>query len=274
MLVPQCRQIIFCGKIRRNIGGARKSRPLRPRGFIAAQGFLSAYKGRPLGTIGDYGCFSFHETKNISMGEGGAIVFNADKDQLRAEIIREKRTDRSRFFRGEIDKYIWEDKGSSYLPSDINAAFLYGQLEAVQNIFAKRIRIWDLYYASLRGLQEEECVELPRILDDCVHNAHMFYIKCRDMGERAQLIAYLKERGIEAVFHYIPLHTAPAERRYARFHGEERYTTAESQRLLRLPLFFSMKEEEAFTVVQATEDFYHGQKRQACAETRAGKGQP
>ena len=222
----------------------------------AAQGVMSSYKGKALGTIGDFGCYSFHETKNYSMGEGGCILIN-DPDQIeRAEIIREKGTNRSKFFRGQIDKYTWVDLGSSYLPSDLNAAYLWAQLEKAQEIYDDRMASWNLYYERLLPLQEAGRIELPVIPDGCVHNAHMFYIKARNLEERTALIAWLKERGISAVFHYIPLHSAPAGQKFGRFHGEDVYTTRESERLLRLPMYYGLTKEDAHAVCDAVEAFY------------------
>ncbi len=222
----------------------------------AAQGVMSSYHGRALGTIGDYGCYSFHETKNYSMGEGGCLLVN-DPDQIeRAEIIREKGTNRSKFFRGQIDKYTWVDLGSSYLPSDLNAAYLWAQLEKAQDIYDDRMASWDLYYRLLTPLKEAGYIELPVIPEGCVHNAHMFYIKTKDLQERTQLIAWLKERGIAAVFHYIPLHSAPAGQQFGRFHGEDVYTTKESERLLRLPMYYGLTETDVHSVCDAVEEFY------------------
>lgn len=209
----------------------------------AAQGVMSRYKGRALGAIGDYGCFSFHETKNYSMGEGGALLIkNADMIEP-AEIIREKGTNRSKFFRGEIDKYTWVNAGSSYLPSELNTAYLYGQLENAQSIMDNRMKSWKLYYELLKPLAEAGVLELPYIPDECEHNAHMFYIKLKDIDERTRLIAKLKNNDICAVFHYIPLHSAPAGRRFGRFYGKDIYTTKESERLLRLPMYYGLQED-------------------------------
>ena len=222
----------------------------------AAQGIMSTYKGQALGAIGDFGCYSFHETKNYSMGEGGALLIKNPDDINRAEIIREKGTNRSRFFRGEIDKYTWVEAGSSYLPSELNAAYLYAQLDEAQTIFDDRMRSWDFYYEQLKDLEETGYIELPVIPEGLTHNAHMFYIKCKDLEERSSLITYLKERGIGAVFHYIPLHSAPAGMEHGRFHGEDKYTTKESERLLRLPMWYGMKEEDVTYVVNVIKDFY------------------
>lgn len=222
----------------------------------AAQGVMSAYKGKPLGSIGDYGCFSFHETKNLSMGEGGAILIN-DPDKVEdAEIIREKGTNRSKFFRGQIDKYTWVNYGSSYLPSDMNAAFLWGQLLEADTIYRDRMGSWDHYYASLKDLADSGKIELPFIPQDCVHNAHMFYIKTKDLEERTQLIQHLKQNDILAVFHYIPLHSAPAGQKYGRFAGEDNYTTKESERIMRLPLYYGLKSDQVEYICDRIKEFY------------------
>lgn len=222
----------------------------------AAQGVCSKYKGKPLGAIGDYGCYSFHETKNYSMGEGGALLISDADNIERAEIIREKGTNRSKFFRGQIDKYTWVDAGSSYLPSELNAAYLWAQLEKSNVIFEDRMKTWNTYYAAFKELAEQEKIELPFVPGECEHNAHMFYLKTNDLEERTQFITYLKEREIAAVFHYIPLHTAPAGVKYGQFHGEDKYTTKESERLVRLPLYYDMTEEERDKVIEAVIDFY------------------
>lgn len=223
----------------------------------AAQGVNAFYKGRALGSIGDYGCFSFHETKNYSMGEGGAILINRSEQIEDAEIIREKGTDRSRFFRGQVDKYTWVNIGSSFLPSDINAAYLMAQLEMADEINENRLQSWARYNEGLQDLAQEGVIELPYIPEECAHNAHMFYIKTKDMEERKALISYLKERGIAAVFHYVPLHSAPAGLRFGRFHGEDRYTTKESERLLRLPMYYNLSESDQQKVIEAVHGFYH-----------------
>ena len=223
----------------------------------AAQGVNAFYKGRALGSIGDYGCFSFHETKNYSMGEGGAILINRPEQIEDAEIIREKGTDRSRFFRGQVDKYTWVNIGSSFLPSDINAAYLMAQLEMADEINENRLRSWEHYNEGLQDLAQAGVIELPYIPEECAHNAHMFYIKTKDMEERKALISYLKERDIAAVFHYVPLHSAPAGLRFGRFHGEDRYTTKESERLLRLPMYYNLSESDRQKVIDAVHGFYH-----------------
>lgn len=222
----------------------------------AAQGIMSTYKGKALGTIGDYGAYSFHETKNYSMGEGGALLIQHEEDVERAEILREKGTNRSKFFRGQIDKYTWVDFGSSYLPSDMNAAYLYAQLEMAEEINEARLAVWNRYYAGLKELQAAGKIDLPFIPEHCVHNAHMFYVKAKDLEERTALISFLKENGILAVFHYIPLHTAPAGLKYGRFHGEDRYTTKESERLCRLPLYYGLKAEEVDLIISKVKEFY------------------
>ena len=222
----------------------------------AAQGVMSSYHGKPLGTIGDYGCYSFHETKNYSMGEGGALLIKDKENVERAEIIREKGTNRSKFFRGQIDKYTWVEAGSSYLPSDINAAYLWAQLEEADKIYEDRMRSWNLYDELFRDMSEEGIIETPYITEGCVHNAHMYYIKTKDLKERTELIQFLKDHGVNAVFHYIPLHSAPAGEKFGRFHGEDKYTTKESERLLRLPLYYGLTEEDVKTVVSAVRKFY------------------
>lgn len=222
----------------------------------AAQGIMSTYKGRALGTIGDFGCFSFHETKNFSMGEGGALLIRDEKDIENAEIIREKGTNRAKFFRGQIDKYTWVEKGSSYLPSEMNAAYLYAQLELAEEITANRMATWQRYYDAFEELARAGKVELPFIPEDCTHNAHMFYLKCKDLEERTELIQFLKENDILAVFHYVPLHTAPAGLKYGRFHGEDKYTTKESERLVRLPLYYGLEPEKTDYIIEKVKAFY------------------
>lgn len=224
----------------------------------AAQGVMSTYRGKALGTIGDLGCFSFHETKNYSMGEGGAILINDPEMFDRAEIIREKGTNRSRFLRGQVDKYTWVDWGSSYLPSDINAAYLWGQLTCADKINDNRLASWDAYQQGLQPLADAGVLGIPTIPDDCKHNAHMFYIKAADLEERTALIAFLKERGVQSTFHYVPLHSSPAGLRYGRFSGEDIYTTSESNRLTRLPMYYDLAPEDLKTVVDAVRAFYVG----------------
>ena len=222
----------------------------------AAQGIMSTYKGKALGTIGDYGCFSFHETKNFSMGEGGALLIRDADNVENAEIIREKGTNRAKFFRGQIDKYTWVEKGSSYLPSEMNAAYLYAQLELAEEITADRMATWNRYNEAFKELAEAGKVELPFIPEDCTHNAHMFYLKCKDLEERTALISFLKENDILAVFHYVPLHTAPAGLKYGRFHGEDKYTTKESERLVRLPLYYGLEPEKTDYIIEKVKEFY------------------
>lgn len=222
----------------------------------AAQGVMSTYKGRALGTIGDFGCFSFHETKNYSMGEGGALLIRDPEHNEQAEILREKGTNRAKFFRGQIDKYTWVDYGSSYLPSDLNAAYLWSQLEVADAINDDRLRTWDKYDEAFKGLAEAGKVELPTIPEDCVHNAHMYYLKCKDLEERTALIDHLKANDVYAVFHYIPLHSAPAGQKFGRFHGEDEYTTKESERLVRLPMYYGLAEEDSDAVIEAVLSFY------------------
>lgn len=222
----------------------------------AAQGLMSTYKGKALGTIGDFGCISFHETKNYSMGEGGALYINDPKYIEDAEIIREKGTNRSKFFRGQIDKYTWVNAGSSYLPSDMNAAYLWAQLEIADEINNHRLELWNTYYEGLKSLEEKELIELPMIPEGCEHNAHMFYIKTKDLEERTKLIKYLKNNEILAVFHYIPLHSAPAGEKFGIFSGEDQYTTKESERLLRLPMYYGLDIETVSAVCSIILDFY------------------
>ena len=220
----------------------------------AAQGVMATYKGKALGTIGDFGCYSFHETKNYSMGEGGAVVINNEKDIERAEIIREKGPNRSKFIRGQIDKYTWVDYGSSFLPSDLNAAYLWAQLEKADEINNNRLATWKLYYEGLSVLKGK--IELPVIPPECEHNAHMFYIKCKDIEERSALITHMKKNDISAVFHYITLHSAPAGLKFGRFDGKDIYTTKESERLLRLPLWYGLSKEDVQKVIDTIKDFY------------------
>ncbi len=222
----------------------------------AAQGVMAYYKGRSLGTIGDFGCFSFHETKNYSMGEGGALLIAGEDAIERAEIIREKGTNRSKFFRGQIDKYTWVDFGSSYLPSDINAAHLWAQLEMAEEINNDRLATWERYREALQPLADAGKIELPFVPEYCQHNAHMFYIKTADLAERSKLIQHLKSSEIASAFHYIPLHSAPAGERFGRFYGEDKYTTKESERLLRLPLYYGLTEQDAAKVAEGVLSFY------------------
>ena len=221
----------------------------------AAQGVNAFYKGKALGTIGDFGCYSFHETKNYSMGEGGAILFQDDRYLEPAEILREKGTNRSQYFRGQIDKYTWVGYGSSYLPSGMNAAYLWAQLEEADKINDKRLSIWNFYHEELKELEDKGVLERPYIPEYATHNAHMYYIKVKDLRVRTKLLAYLKERGILSVFHYVPLHSATAGKKFGRFHGEDVYTTKESERLCRLPMYYSLSLEEAAEVVKALKEF-------------------
>lgn len=222
----------------------------------AAQGIMSTYKGKALGTFGEFGCFSFHETKNYSMGEGGALLIRDEKYVEEAEIIREKGTNRSKYFRGQIDKYTWVNYGSSYLPSDMNAAYLYAQLEMADEINDARMAAWNRYYENLKPLMDAGKIELPYVPAECTHNAHMFYIKTADIEERSSLIQHLKANDILAVFHYIPLHTAPAGQKFGRFHGEDKYTTRESERLLRLPMFYKLTLEQVDYICDKVKEFY------------------
>ena len=222
----------------------------------AAQGVMATYKGKSLGAIGDFGAYSFHETKNYSSGEGGAILIKNPEDAERAEIIREKGTNRAKFFRGQIDKYTWVDMGSSYLPSDMNAAYLYSQLEVADKINEDRLASWNHYYERLTALADDEKISLPYVPEECQHNAHMFYIKCKDIDERQALIKHLAENDIMAVFHYIPLHSAPAGKGFGRFHGTDEYTTKESERLLRLPMFYGLKPEQVDLICDKITEFY------------------
>lgn len=222
----------------------------------AAQGVMATYKGKALGTIGDFGCYSFHETKNYSMGEGGAILIRNEKYIEPAEIIREKGTNRSKFFRGQIDKYTWVEAGSSYLPSDMNAAYLWAQLEMAEEINKKRIGIWNAYYSNLKELADKGYIELPYIPEYCTHNAHMFYIKAKNIEERTRLIDYLKKKEVMAVFHYIPLHTAPAGQKYGRFVGKDKYTTSESEKLVRLPLYYGLELSQVNYISDCIKEFY------------------
>lgn len=221
----------------------------------AAQGVDACYKGKALGTIGDFGCYSFHETKNFTMGEGGALLFQKEEYLEKAEILREKGTDRSKFFRGQVDKYRWMDYGSSYLPSELNAAYLYAQLEAKDKIQKKRMEIYEYYHRNLADLAAEGKVEQPYVPQECEHNAHMYYLKVKDMKVRTRLLAYLRKNGICSVFHYVPLHSAPAGQKFGRFAGEDVYTTKESERLLRLPMFYNLDMEDVKRIVDVIHKF-------------------
>ena len=222
----------------------------------AAQGVMSAYKGQYLGTIGDFGCYSFHETKNYSMGEGGAIVINNPKYIEKAEILREKGTNRSQFYRGQVAKYNWIDFGDSYLPSDLNAAYLWAQLELADEINENRLATWNRYKEALKPLADEGIIELPTIPKDCVHNAHMFYIKCKNLETRQAFIEYMKQNDILCVFHYVPLHSAPAGLKFGRFNGQDRYTTSESDRLVRLPLYYNIEDKDLDKVINKILEFF------------------
>lgn len=222
----------------------------------SAQGVMAKYKDKYLGTIADLGCYSFHETKNYSMGEGGAIVINDPELIERAEIIREKGTNRNKFFRGEIDKYTWVDYGSSYLPSELNCAYLYPQLKEAEMINNDRLTSWNYYKDGLKELEKDGCITLQYVPEYSEHNAHMFYIKAKNLEERTMLIEYLKSKGIQAVFHYIPLHTSPAGMRFGRFFGEDKYTTSESEKLVRLPMYYGLTRKEQDEVIDAIKKFY------------------
>ena len=222
----------------------------------AAQGVMSTYKGRALGTIGDFGCYSFHETKNYSMGEGGAILINREDCIEKAEILREKGTNRAQFFRGQVAKYNWVDFGDSYLQSDLNAAYLWAQLEMADGINDNRLETWNIYNEAFKPLEAEGLVQLPYIPSDCVHNAHMYYIKLKDLDTRQAYIAFMKEGGIQCSFHYVPLHSAPAGLKFGRFCGEDRYTTSESDRLVRLPMYYNMDPADRKTVIDRTLEFF------------------
>ena len=222
----------------------------------AAQGVMSTYRGKALGTIGDFGCYSFHETKNYSMGEGGAIIINNGQYAERAEILREKGTNRAQFFRGQVAKYNWVDIGDSYLQSDLNAAYLWAQLEVADKINKNRLETWNTYYAAFKSLADEGILSLPTIPENCVHNAHMFYIKCKSLEERQSFITYMKENGVICTFHYVPLHSAPAGLKFGRFNGEDVYTTAESDKLVRLPLYYNIDKSDVEQVIEKTLQFF------------------
>lgn len=222
----------------------------------AAQAIMSTYKGKALGTIGDFGCLSFHETKNYSMGEGGALLIKDPAFIEKAEILREKGTDRSKYYRGQVDKYRWQNYGSSYLPSDMNAAYLYAQLEIADEINETRLLRWQQYYDALKPLEEKGIIELPYIPKNCVQNGHMFYIKLKDMDTRTKLIDHLSKNDILAVFHYIPLHSAPAGEKFGVFCGEDKYTTVESERLLRLPMYYSLSKDENDYIISKVKEFF------------------
>ena len=223
----------------------------------AAQGMMASFEGKPLGTLGHMATFSFHETKNFtSGGEGGLLILNDEQFVQRAEIIREKGTNRSQFFRGMVDKYTWVDAGSSYLPSELQAAYLWGQLKLVQEITQNRLNTWNAYLEGLQALEQAGHITLPVIPPNCQHNGHIFYIKCKDLAERTALLAYMKHTAIMAVFHYVPLHSAPAGHQFSRFHGQDRYTTQESEKLVRLPLWYGLGQDAIMRVVAAINQFY------------------
>lgn len=223
----------------------------------AAQGMMSSYKNKPLGTIGHLGAFSFHETKNYtSGGEGGLLIINDSSFKERAEIIREKGTNRSRFFRGMVDKYSWIDIGSSYLMNEISAAYLWGQLEKVDEINEDRLKSWNMYYEGLKVLRDKGYIELPHIPVECKHNGHIFYIKVRDLNIRIKLMEYLKSKGIYSVFHYVPLHSSEAGKRFGKFNGVDKFTTKESERLIRLPMYYGLKKEEIIFIINRIKEFY------------------
>ncbi len=224
----------------------------------AAQGMMATYKGRALGALGDFGCYSYHETKNYSMGEGGALLIQDAKYADRAEIIREKGTNRCQFHRGEVDKYTWVELGSSYLPSELNAAYLLAELEQAATIFDNRMASWNAYRERLMPLEKEGVLKLPYIPVECKHNAHMFYLKVENLEVRTKLLAHLVKNGVLAVFHYVPLHSAPAGKRYGVFHGEDKCTTKESNRLLRLPMFYGLQRDDLDFVCDKVEEFFKG----------------
>lgn len=222
----------------------------------AAQGVMSTYKGKALGTIGDFGCFSFHETKNYSAGEGGAILINNTDYMEKAEILREKGTNRSQFFRGQVDKYNWVEFGDSYLQSDLNAAYLWAQLEKADEINQNRLATWNTYYEALKPLEMNGIIELPIIPEECEHNAHMFYLKTKDLDTRQAYIKFMKENDICCVFHYVPLHSAPAGKKYGRFVGKDEHTTSDSDRLVRLPMYYNMDSNDIEKVINKTLEFF------------------
>ena len=222
----------------------------------AAQGVMSKYKGKYLGTIGTFGCYSFHETKNYSMGEGGALVINDPEYNERAEILREKGTNRAKFFRGQVDKYTWVDFGDSYLPSELNAAYLWAQLLNADEINDNRIATWNRYYQGLQTMAKEGKFEIPTVPEECEHNAHMFYLKCKDLKERSEFIKFMKEKELYCVFHYIPLHSAPAGEKFGSFDGEDEFTTKESERLVRLPMYYGLREDQVDLVVEGIKEFF------------------
>lgn len=225
----------------------------------AAQGVMSSYKGKSLGTIGDFGCYSFHETKNYSMGEGGAIIIQHETDNEKAEILREKGTNRSKFYRGQVDKYTWVDFGDSYLPSELNAAYLWAQLEVADEIYKDRMATWEKYYKAFEkyGKNGSGRIELPTIPEECIHNAHMFYIKLHSLQDRTSFIDFMKSHNIKPTFHYIPLHSAPAGYKYGRFNGDDKYTTQESEKLVRLPLYYHMNDDDTQRVIKIATEYFN-----------------
>ena len=222
----------------------------------AAQGVMSTYKGKALGTIGDFGCFSFHETKNYSAGEGGAILINNEAYIEKAEILREKGTNRAQFFRGQVAKYNWVDFGDSYLQSDLNAAYLWAQLEMADEINDNRLATWKAYFEAFKPLHDKGIIELPVIPEGCVHNAHMFYIKCKNLETRQNYMKFMKENDIQCVFHYVPLHSAPAGKKFGRFVGRDEYTTSESDRLVRLPMYYNMNSKDLTQIINKTIEYF------------------
>jgi len=223
----------------------------------AAQGMMSEYNGRPLGTIGHFGAYSFHETKNYtSAGEGGLLIINDKVFENRAEIIREKGTNRSQFFRGMIDKYSWVDLGSSYLMNDVSAAYLWGNLQRHIEINQSRLNLWQKYYQSLEHLQEKQFIDLPTIPQKCIHNAHMFYLKVRDLKTRSKLIEHLKQNNISSVFHYVPLHSSFAGKKFGIFEGKDEFTTCESERIIRLPMYYGLDSVSVKKICQKIDLFF------------------
>ncbi|MDD3184584.1 MAG: dTDP-4-amino-4,6-dideoxygalactose transaminase [Anaerostipes sp.] len=223
----------------------------------AAQGVMATYKGKALGTIGDFGCFSFHETKNYSAGEGGAILINNAKYIEKAEVLREKGTNRAQFFRGQVAKYNWVDFGDSYLQSDLNAAYLWAQLEKADQINNNRLATWNKYYESFKFLEDKGIIKLPSVPDGCIHNAHMFYLKTKDLDTRQAYIQFMKESGVSCVFHYVPLHSAPAGLKFGRFAGVDQNTTCDSDRLVRLPMYYNIADEDLKKVIEKTIEFFN-----------------
>ncbi len=224
----------------------------------AAQGVNAFYKGHALGTIGDFGTYSFHETKNYTMGEGGALIVNSDEDILKAEIIREKGTNRAEFLLGAVDKYTWVNKGSSYLPSEFSAAFLYAQLSDAECINSDRIAHYNRYYSGLKDLESKGYITLPYVPRECTHNAHMFYIKLKNLKQRCEFIEYMKERDISCAFHYVPLHSSPFGRKCSVFHGEDKYTSKTSETLVRLPMYRDLTVENIDYILENIHSFFKG----------------